>query len=111
MVARSDDLSANENPNLSDGDDDSADDEESVGTAGCEPWKMALNCFLRSRFVLNFAPWIEYKECFLYWGWQVFFFKGILVEIKQKAVKAITVPHVTQVAQEKTLNSILFMVT
>ena len=68
MVARSDDLSANENPNLIDGDDDSADDEESVGTAGCEPWKMALNCFLRSRFVLNFAPWIEYKECFLYWG-------------------------------------------
>ena len=36
MVARSDDLSANENPNLIDGDDDSAD-EESVGTAGCEP--------------------------------------------------------------------------
>ena len=37
MVARSDDLSANENPNLIDGDDDSAGDEESVGTAGCEP--------------------------------------------------------------------------
>ena len=111
MVAKFDDLSANENPNLIDGDDDSADDEELVGTARCEPRRMALNCFLRQLFFLNFAPWIEYKECFLYWGWQVFFFKGILVEIKQKAVKAITVPHVTQVAQEKTLNSILFMVT